>query len=38
VLVEKRELHGDEIVSLLDSVELQIPEADPIKEESWPKL
>jgi cell division protease FtsH len=38
VLVEKRELHGDEIVNLLDSVELQIPEADPMKEESWPKL
>jgi ATP-dependent Zn protease len=38
VLVDKRELHGDEIVGLLDSVELQIPQADPMKEESWPKL
>jgi ATP-dependent Zn protease len=38
VLVDKRELHGDEIVGLLDSVELQIPQTDPMKEESWPKL
>lgn len=38
VLVDKRELHGDEIVGLLDSVELQIPQTDPTKEESWPKL
>ena len=38
VLVEKRELHGDEIVNLLDSVELEIPQADPMRDESWPKL
>ncbi len=37
-LVERRELHGDEIVNLLDSVKLEIPAADPLKDESWPKL
>jgi ATP-dependent Zn protease len=38
VLVEKRELHGDEILGLLESAKLEIPEGDPMKEESWPKL
>jgi hypothetical protein len=38
VLVERRELHGDEIVNLLESIELEIPQLDPMKEESWPKL
>jgi ATP-dependent Zn protease len=37
-LVARRELHGDEILTLLDSVNLEIPEADPLKDESWPKL
>ena len=38
VLVDRRELHGDEILGLLESVSLEIPERDPTKEESWPKL
>ena len=38
VLVEKRELHGDEILRLLESAKLEIPPGDPMKEESWPKL
>jgi ATP-dependent Zn protease len=38
VLVDRRELHGDEILGLLESVELEIPPSDPMKEESWPKL
>ena len=38
VLVDKRELHGDEILGLLESAKLEIPQVDPIKEESWPKL
>jgi hypothetical protein len=38
VLVDRRELHGDEILALLESAELQIPPFDPMKEESWPKL
>ena len=37
-LVARRELHGDEIVNLLDSISLEIPPADPLKDESWPKL
>jgi cell division protease FtsH len=38
VLVDRRELHGDEILNLLESVKLEIPPGDPMKEESWPKL
>jgi ATP-dependent Zn protease len=38
VLVEKRELHGDEILGLLESAKLEIPQSDPMNEESWPKL
>ena len=37
-LIDRRELHGDEIVNLLDSINLEIPAADPMKDESWPKL
>jgi len=37
-LVERRELHGDEILKLLESVNLEIPTADPLEDESWPKL
>jgi ATP-dependent Zn protease len=38
VLVDRRELHGDEIVGLLESVKLEIPPSDPMNEDSWPKL
>jgi ATP-dependent Zn protease len=38
VLVDRRELHGDEIIGLLESVKLEIPPSDPMNEESWPKL
>jgi cell division protease FtsH len=38
VLVDRRELHGDEILGLLESVSLEIPQRDPTNEESWPKL
>jgi cell division protease FtsH len=38
VLVDRRELHGDEILALLESVSLEIPQHDQTKEESWPKL
>ncbi|MDF2753266.1 MAG: family ATPase [Gaiellaceae bacterium] len=37
-LVERRELHGDEILKLLESVNLEVPAADPLEDESWPKL
>ena len=38
VLVERRELHGDEVVSLLDSLDLQLPEVDLTADEAWPRL
>jgi hypothetical protein len=37
-LVERRELHGDEILKLLESINLEVPTADPLEDESWPKL
>jgi hypothetical protein len=37
-LVERREMHGDEVVELLDSVELSKPEIDLLDEKVWPKL
>jgi cell division protease FtsH len=36
VLVEKRELHGNEIVDLLDECNLVEPEIDYLEERSWP--
>jgi ATP-dependent Zn protease len=37
-LVQRRELHGDEILELLNQAELQVPEVDMTKDEAWPKL
>jgi ATP-dependent Zn protease len=37
-LVERRELHGDEVVHLLDAQRLTLPEVDLTKDEAWPKL
>ena len=37
-LVERRELHGDEIVHLLDAQDLRVPEVDLTKDEAWPRL
>jgi cell division protease FtsH len=37
-LVTRRELYGDELVELLNSVGLKEPEIDLAKEESWPTL
>jgi ATP-dependent Zn protease len=37
-LVARRELYGDELVELLNSVGLKEPEYDVTKEESWPTL
>jgi hypothetical protein len=37
-LVERRELHGDEILELLESANLQVPEVDMTNDEAWPKL
>jgi ATP-dependent Zn protease len=38
VLVEKREIHGDEVIELLDSLNLEIPEVDLLEERSWPRI
>jgi ATP-dependent Zn protease len=37
-LVARRELHGDEVVNLLDSLQLEVPEFDPTDEKAWPVL
>src|SRR5581483_9078297 len=38
VLAERRELHGDEVVRLLDAQALRLPEVDLTKDEAWPRL
>jgi cell division protease FtsH len=38
VLVERRELHGDEVVELLESLDLTVPETDLLEESSWPAV
>jgi ATP-dependent Zn protease len=37
-LVERRELFGDELVEILESAKLKVPELDLTKEEAWPVL
>lgn len=37
-LIERRELHGDEVVALLERHRLQRPEFDLTDDERWPKL
>jgi len=38
ILVERRELHGDEVVEVLDAAQLQAPAIDVNDESIWPKL
>jgi ATP-dependent Zn protease len=38
VLVERREMHGDEVIELLDSIHLTIPEVDLTQEATWPRI
>jgi ATP-dependent Zn protease len=38
VLVEKREVYGDELVDLLDKAEFRKPEIDWTKDEAWPRM
>jgi ATP-dependent Zn protease len=38
VLVERKELHGDEVLELLDQSNLVVPEVDLTEERAWPKL
>jgi cell division protease FtsH len=37
-LIERREMHGDEVVELLDRVRLVKPEVDLMDKAAWPKL
>jgi cell division protease FtsH len=37
-LVEKRELFGDDLVGLLESLELTLPEVDYTEESAWPRI
>ncbi len=37
-LVARREIHGNEVVNLLDGLELKIPQVDVTDEEPWPRL
>jgi ATP-dependent Zn protease len=37
-LVERKELHGDEVVHLLDAQDLHIPPVDLTKDDAWPRL
>jgi cell division protease FtsH len=38
VLIERRELHGDEVVAVLDQARLRKPDIDLLDDDSWPKL
>jgi cell division protease FtsH len=38
VLVERREMHGDEVLDLLEQAHLTLPEVDLANDESWPVL
>ena len=37
-LIERKEMHGDEVVDLLSSVGLQRPELDLMDDSTWPKV
>ena len=38
VVIEKKELYGDELVKLLDDAKLEIPHIDLTKESAWPSV
>jgi hypothetical protein len=37
-LIERKEMHGDEVVDLLNSVNLVRPQIDLLEEKSWPRV
>jgi ATP-dependent Zn protease len=37
-LIERREMHGDEVVELLDSANLKPAKIDYLEESTWPRL
>ena len=38
VLVERKEIHGDDVVDLLNSVNLKPAKIDYLEERTWPRL
>ncbi len=38
VVIERKELHGNELMALLDNAKLEIPKVDLTKEEAWPAI
>jgi ATP-dependent Zn protease len=38
ILVERKELYGDELVELLEQANITVPEIDLLEESSWPKI
>jgi hypothetical protein len=38
VLIERREMHGDEVLELLERARLKAPEIDLLDEAAWPKV
>jgi cell division protease FtsH len=38
ILMERKELHGDEVVEVLDDVGLRRPEIDLLDEDAWPRM
>src|SRR3954447_5968325 len=38
VVIQKKEIYGDELVSLLNGANLQIPDVDLTDDDAWPKL
>lgn len=37
-VLEKKELYGDEILDLLNSLNITIPDIDPTDESNWPRI
>jgi hypothetical protein len=37
-LIERREMHGDEVMDLLDEAGIVVPEVDLLDEATWPKI
>jgi hypothetical protein len=37
-LIQRKEMHGDEVVELLDSVDLVRPKIDLLDEAAWPPV
>jgi ATP-dependent Zn protease len=38
ILVDRKEIYGDELLSLLDHLELAVPEIDLLDEATWPRI